>query len=263
MGELKELFKNPEAKYRTAPLWVWNSYMTDQEIEKTLGELKSHGFGGAFVHPRPGMRVSYLDDAYFKAWKKALDTAKELGLKLNIYDENSYPSGFGGGHVSCELPDCLSESVRYQVIKAEDMDFTETVSDWLGDNDTISVYACEKNNGKMVFKKDITELPKSQWKGLGSHYAIVTHLDSTTTGWMAGFADIDRLRPEVTEMFLKKVYDAYAEHFQDDFGDTIQAIFTDEPSLPGSTVYGRGSEGTLPLNNWFAYEFQKKKDMTF
>lgn len=259
MEKLKELFLNPTAEYRTAPLWVWNADMTDQEIEKCLKELKEHGFGGAFVHPRPGMKVSYLDGPYFSAWKKALDTAKHLGLKLNIYDENSYPSGFGGGHVSCEMPDCLSESIRYQVIPEAEMDFKEKKSDWLGDNTVIAVYACDKRNGKMILKKDLTEIPRTQWKGQGDYYAVVQHLDSQTAGWLAGFADVDRLRPEVTEKFLEKVYDAYAEHFQDDFGKTIQAVFTDEPSLPGSTVYGRGGEGTLPINHWFSYEFQKRK----
>lgn len=259
MENIKELFLNPGAEYRTAPLWVWNSDMTEQEIEKMLQELKDHGFGGAFVHPRPGMKVSYLDESFFKVWKKALETAKKMGLKLNIYDENSYPSGFGGGHVSSELPDCLSESVRYQVIPEKDMDFTDPKSDWLGDNTVIAVYACDKKDGKMVFRKDVTELPRNQWKGTGEYFAVMTHLFSQTAGWLAGFADIDRLRPEVTTTFLEKVYDSYALHFQEDFGGAVQAIFTDEPSLPGSTVYGRGGEGTLPINHWFGYEFQKRK----
>lgn len=259
MEKIKELFLNPGAEYRTAPLWVWNADMTDQEIEKSLTELKNHGFGGAFVHPRPGMKISYLDEKFFSAWKKALDTAKSLGMKLNIYDENSYPSGFGGGHVSCDMPDCLSESVRYQVFPEEEMDFTEKKSDWLGDNTVIAVYACDKKDGKMVLKKELTEVPRSQWKGQGKYYAMLVHMPSQTAGWLAGFADIDRLRPEVTEKFLETVYDAYASRFQEDFGDTIAAIFTDEPALPGSTVYGRGGEGTLPINHWFAYEFQKRK----
>lgn len=259
MDTIKNLFLNPTAEYRTAPLWVWNADMTEEEIEKMLEELKAHGFGGVFVHPRPGMKITYLDEKFFGAWKKALDIAKRLGLKLNIYDENSYPSGFGGGHVSCELPDCLSESVRYQLLLEEEIDFTEKKSDWLGDNTLVAAYACEKINGKMVLKKDLTEIPIHKWKGEGTYYAVIRHLDSQTAGWLAGFADIDRLRPEVTNMFLEKVYDAYAKHFEGDFGETIPAIFTDEPSLPGSTVYGRGGEGTLPINHWFAYEFQKRK----
>lgn len=257
--EWKDMFENPPAEYRTAPLWVWNGDMTDDEIGKSLEELKSHGFGGAFVHPRPGMRVSYLDENWFRTWGKALEKAKELGMKLNIYDENSYPSGFGGGHVSAELPDCLAESVEYQVVDAQDMDFVDEKDSWIGNKDLIAAYACERGEGKMILREEVTDLPRSKWKGKGSCFALVKQQPSQTEGWLAGFANVDLLRPEVTEKFLEIVYDGYAKHFQGDFGDTIQAIFTDEPSMSGSSVYGRDGAVNLPLNHWFGYEFQKRK----
>lgn len=260
MVDLKSLFANPSAEYRTAPLWVWNSDMTHSEITKSLEELKTHGFGGAFVHPRPGMKINYMADCYFEAWGFALSEAKRLGMKLYIYDENSYPSGFGGGHVSSELPDCLSEAIRYQVVSEEELD-RMNLDDmlWLENEVLVKAYACEKKDGKMVLCEDVTELPRAQWKGKGKLFAVMTHCESETAKWLAGFADIDRLRPEVTEMFLEKIYGAYAKHFGEDFGETIPAVFTDEPSLPGSTLYGNKSEGSLPVNHWFVYEFYKKK----
>lgn len=68
--ELRKQFQNPGSEYRTAPLWVWNADMTDEEIERSLKELHDNGFGGAFVHPRPGMKISYLSNDYFAAWKQ-------------------------------------------------------------------------------------------------------------------------------------------------------------------------------------------------
>lgn len=257
--KIKELFAEPTSRYRTAPLWVWNADMTDSEIEKSLTELKTHGFGGAFVHPRPGMRVSYMDENWFRVWGKALKKAKELGLKLNIYDENSYPSGFGGGHVSAQLPDCLAESVGYRVVSADEMDYTDEEESWMGNKKTIAVYACDRKDGRMSLTREVTDLPRSRWKGTGSYFAILEHQPSQTEGWLAGFANVDLLRPEVTKKFLEIVYDGYASHFQEDFGDTIQAIFTDEPSLPGSSVYGRDGAVNIPVNHWFGYEFQKRK----
>lgn len=100
MDPLRRDFQNPPASHRAAPLWVWNDLMSENQIETQLKDLKSHGFGGAFVHPRPGMITDYLSEEWFDRWGFALRTAKALGMKLYIYDENSYPSGFAGGHVS-------------------------------------------------------------------------------------------------------------------------------------------------------------------
>ncbi|MBN2984594.1 hypothetical protein [Cohnella algarum] len=92
-----ETFRNPPSEYRTAPLWAWNDDMDAERMREHLTELKTHGFGGAFVHPRPGLVTEYLSEDWFRLWGEAMGIAEELGMKLYIYDENSYPSGFAGG----------------------------------------------------------------------------------------------------------------------------------------------------------------------
>ena len=62
MEQLLSEFRNPSPEYRPAPLWVWNDAMTKEQIDFQLTELAAHGFGGAFVHPRPGMVTEYLSD---------------------------------------------------------------------------------------------------------------------------------------------------------------------------------------------------------
>lgn len=69
-----------------------------------LGDFKAQGFGGAFVHPRPGLVTEYLSDEWFDLYKYSVEKGKELGLDIWIYDENSYPSGFAGGHVPAQMP---------------------------------------------------------------------------------------------------------------------------------------------------------------
>ena len=110
-------FKNPPGKYRPAPLWVWNDRMTPDLIDFQLTQLAGHGFGGAFVHPRPGLVTEYLSDEWFALWGHALEKAKELGMQLSIYDENSYPSGFAGGHVSAACPEALSTLMACSIVR--------------------------------------------------------------------------------------------------------------------------------------------------
>ncbi|NCB09727.1 MAG: hypothetical protein EOM73_16405, partial [Bacteroidia bacterium] len=108
-NQLLPVFQNPTAKYRTAPFWVWNNKVTRDDIDRTLTEYKDKGMGGVFLHPRYGMITEYLSDEWWDLVQYSLQKAEELDLNLWIYDENSYPSGFAGGHVPAQMPESNSE----------------------------------------------------------------------------------------------------------------------------------------------------------
>ena len=119
LEELENGFKNPAAEFRTAPLSVWNSKITFSEIERTIKELKDAGFGGVFVHPRPGLITEYLSEEWNTLFKHAVDFGKANGMKVWIYDENSYPSGFAGGHVPAEMPESYNQGQGLRLIKTD------------------------------------------------------------------------------------------------------------------------------------------------
>jgi len=102
---LLELMPDPPAEYRSAPLWDWNDSITEEGIAFQMNEFKKAGIGGVFVHPRPGLITEYLSDNWNQLFDFTVKTARELGMHVWIYDENSYPSGFAGGHVPAEMPD--------------------------------------------------------------------------------------------------------------------------------------------------------------
>ena len=109
IAEIKQHFENPPVEFRSAPLWVWNDDMTKEEINQQLVELKAGGMGGVFIHPRPGLITSYLSDNWFEMCRYTVDKCKELGMQVWLYDENSYPSGFAGGHVPAEMPESYNQ----------------------------------------------------------------------------------------------------------------------------------------------------------
>ena len=258
-NNILNLFRDPPASHRTAPLWVWNDAMTRDIIREQLTELKSHGFGGAFIHPRPGLVTEYLSTDWFEQWGHALTIAKTLGLKLYIYDENSYPSGFGGGHVSARLPDCRCGGAAYRIIPREQCaELKPAALPWLVSDDTLKVYVCRTVDGKIKLLEDITMVPSSQWQGFRSDIMVVSYQEGQSTPWLAGFSYVDILRPEVTRCFLDTIYEAYHEHFGEDFGTVIPAVFTDEPSITGSRIYTMHAGGDLPFSHWLAYEFQNR-----
>ncbi|MDD6931258.1 MAG: glycosyl hydrolase [Eubacteriales bacterium] len=256
MDELRNSFRNPPVSHRAAPLWVWNDLMSEEQIAFQLKELKNHGFGGAFVHPRPGLITDYLSEEWFDRWGFALKIAKELGLKLYIYDENSYPSGFAGGHVSSQLPDCLAEGMTYQIIDLSKDVPDGNVSMCFPANTPIAAFSCKTDGDKIEILDDISVYPDSEWAEHAEKVFVVLRVKSDTTGWLAGFAFTDLLRPEVHQAFMETTYEQYYRRFGEDFGDAVPAIFTDEPNISAGSVYGSGAPA-LPFSFWFLDQFEK------
>ncbi|HNW57460.1 MAG TPA: hypothetical protein PKM69_06780, partial [Bacteroidales bacterium] len=106
---LSTQFKTPGKEYTTAPFFVWNAEITKNDIDSFLVSFKNAGSSQVIIHPRPGLITEYLSQEWFDLYKHAVEKGKELDMNVWIYDENSYPSGFAGGHVPTEMPESYNQ----------------------------------------------------------------------------------------------------------------------------------------------------------
>ena len=51
-------FAEPSKEFGSAPLYVWNNYVTREGIDRTMTDFKDKGFGGVFIR-RPSLSVGY------------------------------------------------------------------------------------------------------------------------------------------------------------------------------------------------------------
>ena len=109
---LVQQFKSPSAQYRPMPLWVWNGDVTESRIVEMLDQFNANGIGGVFIHPRPGLITEYLSERWFELWAFALRECEKRGLECHIYDENSFPSGFAGGHTLAADPESAIRAIE-------------------------------------------------------------------------------------------------------------------------------------------------------
>jgi len=209
-------FANPPSAYRSMPFCVWNGQVTESELDRMLAELKEQGFGGLFVHPRPGMITEYLSDDWFKLFAYTVAKGKEMDLEVWIYDENSYPSGFAGGHVPQEMPESYNQGQGLQLEKRE----------LLPDN-ADDYFICLIKNGDSW--KDITA-SINEYKGKQGAYYLYKKTYYRKSDWYGGFSYVDLLVPGVTEKFIELTMKGYESH-KNEFGKAIPGIFTDEPNI--------------------------------
>ena len=93
-------FKNIPMKYRPIPFWSWNEKLETEETKRQIKEMYCAGIGGFFMHARGGLQTEYMGDEWFENVGASIDEAKANGMYVWAYDENGWPSGFGGGMVN-------------------------------------------------------------------------------------------------------------------------------------------------------------------
>ncbi|MBQ2335271.1 MAG: hypothetical protein II381_03110, partial [Victivallales bacterium] len=110
--------RDPESMYRPVPFWSWNEKLSPEELRWQIREMKKVGLGGFFMHARGGLQTGYLSDEWMDCVKACLDEAAKLDMNAWLYDENGWPSGFGGGLVNGLGVDYQQKYLRHEIIDA-------------------------------------------------------------------------------------------------------------------------------------------------
>ena len=113
-------FKNVDKKYRPVPFWSWNEKLTTEQTKWQIDEMNDVGIGGFFMHARGGLQTEYMGEEWFENVAASIEAAKELGMHAWAYDENGWPSGFGGGAVNGLGEKYQQKYLRYNEEKDHD-----------------------------------------------------------------------------------------------------------------------------------------------
>ncbi len=213
---MKAMFAHPPREFASAPLWVWNDLLTEDEVIATMRDLAGQGVRQVFVHPRPGLMTAYLSPDWFRLWKACIAEAERLDMNVWIYDENSYPSGFAGGFVPEAMPESRGHGAHLKEAKRIEK---------LDDN----ALAAYKLDGGAC--ENITERARKGESFPEGSYLVALIEESKPSPWFAGKYYVDLLYPGVTEKFLDITLGAYHRELGGALGTRVPGSFTDEPHL--------------------------------
>ncbi len=245
-----ELFKNPTGEYRAAPFWSWNGLLDKDRLEEQIKCFKSMGFGGFYMHPRNGMETEYLSKEYLNRIGDCINKAKEENMLSCLYDEDRWPSGFGGGSVT-ENPKfrqrmlfmTADESLIPKLEENKDKAVKEGKPYLIGCYD---VELSENGFLKNYCKIDINEKPKNV-----KYYAYSK--TAAKSGRQNNQTTVDYLQKESIGKFIEITHKKYYEKFGKHYGKNVPTIFTDEPRFGPVEQMGENGEGKY----YWSYDFDK------
>ena len=190
--------------------WAWNGELNTERIENQLRTLADKGINNFFIHARAGLKAKYMGEEWMACFSAVLRVAKELGVYIWIYDENGWPSGFGGGKVFEEDDGYKQRYLLKRKCRSEEL----------------GVYGIKKADVVKVFSADGLYKEISLEKALKSHKEYYFIYIKTNEYY------VDITNPEVTDCFLRVTHEKYKERFFEYFGNVIPGVFTDEPHIP-------------------------------
>lgn len=239
-----KLFENPTSEYRGAPFWAWNTKLEKETLRKQIGYFQDMGFGGFHMHSRTGMATPYLSDEFMDMVRFCAKEAESRDMLSWGYDEDRWPSGFGGGFVT---KDKKNRSRELLWTKEEREGFLPKRPE--GRSADSYLIACFDivldENGTLESYDRIS--PKAEAKG-EKWYAYLRIAGDQS--WFNNEAYVDTLYKPAIEQFCQVTHEKYKEKVGEYFGGCIPSFFTDEPKVTYKKTFDRPNDGKNLIIVW-------------
>lgn len=227
-----DLFRSPTSEYRGTPFWAWNSELNRAQLKRQVGVMKAMGMGGYHIHVRTGLTIPYLGDEFMGIIRDLVEWAREEKMLAWLYDEDRWPSGFGGGLVTRDpqyrAHHLLFTPFPYEQTMGQTDGDSSARANRTGNGELIARYCVALKDGCLDAYKLLAEDEDAPANGTIWYAYLETALPSP---WFNNQTYVDTLNRKAIERFVEITHERYAAVLGSDFGSVIPAIFTDEPQF--------------------------------
>ena len=249
-------FIKPQKKYKTRPLWFWNSRnrtlsgITKEGIrEIMLHSAENSGYAGFGILPE--WLDGYMSDAYLALYEAALETADNLDLKMCLYDENGFPSGSAGGLLAKLYPNDTMKRLDLEEKDVSGPCEAEYSVAFGGDAKYIGAVLFEQHT------KEIADVSGQFLPDACGRYCAALRIPAGSWKVMIfcvrkdGYDRVDYLNKNAVAHLMEITHERYYRHFQKYFGNVIDSAFYDEPML----YQAKGRTWTEEFNTLFEKKY--------
>jgi hypothetical protein len=243
MQKERRVFRNPGIEYRGAPFWSWNDDLNEKELGWQVREMRRGGLGGGFMHSRIGLVTPYLGDKWMDMIAATVDEARRVGFHAWLYDEDRWPSGFGGGLVPAR-----NKEFGLKMLVMVEGPRPHPKGTWC--------FAVERDGDRLRAVRKVSARTGRARKGESILSFWMAY--AQPTAWFNDGPYSDNLNPDATDEFIRVTMETYRKRVGEEFGKTVPGIFTDEPNVTSGRSGVPGAK-ELPWTNRFPAEFKRRR----
>ena len=240
-----ELFQNPTAEYRG--LQMAHETFQNSSVNAYNKDVKNYlnrGFGGIVTND--AWNKNYLsNDKQLERMGKYVKAAKEEGLRVWIYDEYGFPSGSANTLTVGSNRELQAQAIEQITVKG-----TGAVKTTVNlPKDFNGLHSARISTDGIKFENmEVTvndkEMTFTGIEGSWTAYLYpIRYIDCCYGNEYASYPNL--LDAAAVKAFIDCTYETYAKTIEN-FGDVVEAFFTDEPAVLGTRCICNGQIETCP-----------------
>lgn len=212
-------------KYYPRPLWFWNEKPTRQNIREVMENCaRKDKYAGFGILPYDACKLEYMSEEYLQLYGYVLEEAKRLGLKICLYDEWWFPSGWAGGILKKEHPEACAKRLDMEEYVSEGKKFSVV----LPQDGKLMAIVGMKGAERIDLAQFVAE-GRLEWEAPAENWIVLCFV-LRDSGWN----HVDFLSAEAVQKFIECTHEVYYKHFSEYFGNVIDSAFYDEPQFYGA-----------------------------
>lgn len=255
LEQLREEFASPSATYRALPLEFDQAKPADYAANLADGH-----WGGAMFNHRGGPGGYLTDKEGWDRFKTAVAECKKNGLDVWIYDEAAYPSGRAGGETLDGHPELEARGLFYASMDVHVSEKEGKAIEWKLPQGTpfyiaafpLSLIGTIYGEGEELTDKAKNSILKVEIKqGDWRLVAFIENrlFDGTHAPITTGQPYPNVMDPAAVKRFIELTHERYYANCGGEFGKTIKAFFTDEPSVQSGFLTAEAQP--YPALSWY------------
>jgi hypothetical protein len=251
---LKTLLGKGAVNNYITPLF-WQHGESREALLEEIEQMHSVGVSGFILESRPFS--DFLESAWWETVDFALKEAKKRNLKVFVFDDIKFPSGFAADRVREQHPEYLKLYLRENHLDAIGPmpGASFRLKPWIGAEEQLvrALTVPVSEDGGQFDASAVTDITARVnddgilfWDVPPGRQRIFLFVRTREGGERHTRDYLNPLDPAPVKAYLDEVYEPHFLHFGEHFGKTFAGFFSDEPRFGSAESYA-ATLGKLPM----------------